>query len=73
MLSEMSNEGGLSKLKEVDNNDDESTNGSTQGVQLRSNKAKTIEILARKNAICVNNSVITPEFDPAYPQPTPLT
>jgi hypothetical protein len=29
MLSGMSNEGGLSKLKEVDNDDDESTNGST--------------------------------------------
>jgi hypothetical protein len=51
MLSEMSNEGGLSKLKEVDDDDDESTNGSTQGVQLQSNEAKTIEILARENAI----------------------
>jgi hypothetical protein len=51
MLSEMSNEGGLSKLKEVDDDDDESTNGSTHGVQLQSNEAKTIEILARENAI----------------------
>lgn len=51
MLSEMSNEGGLSKLKEVDDDDDESTNGSTQGVQLQSNEAKTIEILARENAL----------------------
>ena len=51
MLSEMSNEGGLSKLKEVDDDDDESTNGSAQGVQLQSNEAKTIEILARENAI----------------------
>ena len=52
MLSEMSNEGGLSKLKEVDDDDDESTNGSTQGVQIsQSNEAKTIEILARENAI----------------------
>ena len=51
MLSEMSNEGGLSKLKEVDDDDDESTNGSTQGVQLQSSEAKTIEILARENAI----------------------
>lgn len=50
MLSEMSNEGCLSKLKEVDD-DDESTNGSTQGVQLQSNEAKTIEILARENAL----------------------
>jgi hypothetical protein len=51
MVSEMSNEGGLSKLKEVDDNDDKNTNGSTQGVQLQSNEAKTIKILAKKNAI----------------------
>jgi hypothetical protein len=51
MLSEMSNEGGLSKLKEVDDDDDESTNGSNHGVALQSNEAKTIEILARENAI----------------------
>jgi PSP1 C-terminal conserved region len=51
MLSEMSNEGGLSKLKEVDDDDDESTNGSNHGVTLQSNEAKTIEILARENAI----------------------
>ncbi|PMD45056.1 PSP1-domain-containing protein [Hyaloscypha variabilis F] len=51
MLSEMSNEGGLSKLKEVDDDDDESTNGSNHGVALQSNEAKTIEILARENAL----------------------
>lgn len=52
MLSEMSNDGtGLGKLKEVEDDDDESTNGSTHGVQLQSNEAKTIEILARENAI----------------------
>jgi hypothetical protein len=51
MLSEMSNEGGLGKLKEVEDDDDESTNGSTQGVQLQSAEAKTIELLARENAI----------------------
>lgn len=51
MLSEMSNEGGLSKLKEVDDDDDESTNGSNHGVALQSNEAKTIELLARENAI----------------------
>jgi len=51
MLSEMSSEGGLSKLKEVDDDDDESTNGSNHGVALQSNEAKTIEILARENAI----------------------
>jgi hypothetical protein len=51
MLSEMSNEGGLSKLKEVEDDDDESTNGSSHGVQLQSAEAKTIELLARENAI----------------------
>ncbi|KAH7407557.1 hypothetical protein BKA64DRAFT_571674 [Cadophora sp. MPI-SDFR-AT-0126] len=52
MLSEMSNEGGLSNLKEVDDDDDESTNGSNHGVTLQqSSEAKTIEILARENAI----------------------
>jgi len=51
MLSEMSNEGGLSKLKEVEDDDDESTNGSNHGVQLQSAEAKTIELLARENAI----------------------
>jgi len=52
MLSEMSNEGGLSKLKEVDDDDDESTNGSNHGVALQSNEAaKTIEMLTRENII----------------------
>ena len=51
MLSEMSNEGGLGKVKEVDDDDDESTNSSAQGVQLQSAEAKTIELLARENAI----------------------
>jgi hypothetical protein len=51
MLSEMSNDGGLSNLKEVDDDDDESTNGSNHGVALQSNEAKTIEILARENAL----------------------
>ncbi|KAK2625610.1 hypothetical protein QTJ16_004922 [Diplocarpon rosae] len=53
MLSEMSNkEGVLSNLKEVDDDDDESTNGSSHGVTLQqSNEAKTIEILARENAL----------------------
>ncbi|RDL39279.1 Uncharacterized protein BP5553_03619 [Venustampulla echinocandica] len=50
MLSEMS-DSGLSKLKEVDDDDDESTNGSNHGVTLQSNEAKTIELLARENAI----------------------
>lgn len=64
MLSEMSNEGGLSKLKEVDDDDDESTNGSNHGVALQSSEAKTIELLARENAILrqqqYNNSRIRP-------------
>jgi len=51
MLSEMSNEGGLGKVKEVEDDDDESTNGSSHGVVLQSNEAKTIEMLARENAI----------------------
>jgi hypothetical protein len=51
MLSEMSNDGGLSKLKEVDDDDDESTNGSNHGVPVQTSEAKTIEMLARENAI----------------------
>ncbi|CZT08754.1 related to suppressor protein PSP1 [Rhynchosporium graminicola] len=54
MLSEMSNDGALSKLKEVDDDDDddESTNGSNHGVAVQqSNEAKTIELLARENAM----------------------
>lgn len=52
MLSEMSSEGGmLGKVKEVDDDDDESTNDSSQGSQQLSVEAKTIELLARENAI----------------------
>lgn len=51
MLSEMSNEGGLSKLKEVEDDDDDSTNESNPGAQEKSAEAKTIELLARENAI----------------------
>ncbi|RAL58812.1 hypothetical protein DID88_009122 [Monilinia fructigena] len=51
MLSEMT-EGGLGKVKEVeDDDDDESTNGSSHGVQIQSQEAKTIELLARENAM----------------------
>jgi hypothetical protein len=64
MLSEMSSEGGLGKVKEVDDDDDESTNGSSHGVVLQSNEAKTIEMLARENAILrqqnINNSRLRP-------------
>jgi hypothetical protein len=51
MLSEMSNEGGLSKLKEVEDDDDDSTNDSNPGTQVQSAEAKTIELLARENAM----------------------
>ncbi|KAJ9132618.1 Protein PSP1 [Pleurostoma richardsiae] len=53
MLSEMSNEGGmLGKVKEVeDDDDDDSTSGSAQGGQHQSAESKTIEMLARENAI----------------------
>lgn len=51
MLSEMSNDGGLGKLKEVEDDDDESSHGSNHGAHLQSNDAKTIELLARENAL----------------------
>ena len=51
MLSEMSNEGGLSKLKEVEDDDDDSANDSNHGAQEKSAEAKTIELLARENAM----------------------
>jgi hypothetical protein len=52
MLSEMSSDGtGLEKLKEVEDDDDESTNGSAQGAQLQETQAKALEMLARENAI----------------------
>lgn len=65
MLSEMSSEGGLGKVKEVDDDDDESTNGSNHGVALPSSEAsKTIELLARENAILrqqnIHNSRLRP-------------
>ncbi|RFU34217.1 tRNA pseudouridine synthase, partial [Scytalidium lignicola] len=52
MLSEMSNDGmGLGKLKEVDDDDDGSGDSSNHDVRVQSNEAKTIELLARENAI----------------------
>ncbi|KAG9248192.1 hypothetical protein BJ878DRAFT_538602 [Calycina marina] len=51
MLSEMSSEGGLRKVKEVEDDDDKSTNGSSQGAMLQSAEARTIEHLARENAM----------------------
>ncbi|KAK1728101.1 uncharacterized protein BDZ83DRAFT_767700 [Colletotrichum acutatum] len=52
MLSEMSNEGGLlGKVKEVDDDDDESATESMQSSMHQSAEAKTIELLARENAM----------------------
>jgi hypothetical protein len=52
MLSEMSSDGaGLGKLKEVEDDDDESTNGSAQGAQLQESQAEALAMLARENAI----------------------
>jgi hypothetical protein len=52
MLSEMSNEGGLANLKEVEDDDDEeSTTDSNHGVALNMNDSRTIEMLARENAL----------------------
>lgn len=61
MLSEMSNDNtGLGKVKEVDDDEDESPNGSTQGTKIQLDQAKAIEELARENAILrqqnLNNS-----------------
>ena len=53
MLSEMSNDAGLGKLKEVEDDDDESSHSSAHGSNgnMQSNDAKTIEMLARENAM----------------------
>ncbi|KAJ0345885.1 hypothetical protein COL26b_001152 [Colletotrichum chrysophilum] len=52
MLSEMSNDGGLlGKVKEVDDDDDESASESMQSSMHQSAEAKTIELLARENAM----------------------
>jgi hypothetical protein len=61
MLSEMSNDGaGLGKVKEVDDDEDNSPNGSTKGTKIQLDQAKAIEELARENAILrqqnLNNS-----------------
>jgi hypothetical protein len=52
MLSEMSSDGkGLGKVREVEDDDEESYHEDTQhGVQLPSTQAQTIELLARENA-----------------------
>ena len=51
MLGETMHDGGaLGRVREVDD-DDESTNGSEEGVQLTSAQARTIEHLAMENAV----------------------
>ncbi|KAF4974820.1 hypothetical protein FZEAL_8325 [Fusarium zealandicum] len=52
MLSEMANDGTmLGKVKEVEDDDDESPNDSLQGSFHQTSDAKTIEMLTRENAI----------------------
>jgi hypothetical protein len=52
MLSEMSNDGSLlGKVKEVDDDDDESTTESMHNSFHQTSESKTIEMLARENAI----------------------
>lgn len=52
MLSEMTNDGvGLDKVKEVDDDDDESPTRSLQGTRVQMEQARAIEELARENAI----------------------
>ncbi|KAK2591422.1 hypothetical protein QQS21_010886 [Conoideocrella luteorostrata] len=52
MLSEMANDGSmLGKVKEVDDDDDESTSESLQGSFHQMSESKTIEMLTRENAI----------------------
>ena len=52
MLSEMANDGSmLGKVKEVDDDDDESTTDSLQGSFHQSSESKTIEMLTRENAM----------------------
>jgi hypothetical protein len=52
MLSEVSNDGiGLEKLKEVEDDDDESASGTRPITQIQEAPAKTLEMLTRENAI----------------------
>lgn len=52
MLSEMANDGSmLGKVKEVEDDDDESASESLQGSFHQTSEAKTIEMLARENAM----------------------
>lgn len=66
MLSEMANDGSmLGKVKEVEDDDDESASESLQGSFHQMSESKAIEMLARENAILrqqqqYNNSRIRP-------------
>ncbi|KHN95865.1 PSP1 domain-containing protein [Metarhizium album ARSEF 1941] len=65
MLSEMANDGSmLGKVKEVEDDDNESTSESLQGSFHQMSETKTIEMLARENAMLrqqqYNNSRIRP-------------
>ncbi|KID88475.1 PSP1 domain-containing protein [Metarhizium guizhouense ARSEF 977] len=65
MLSEMANDGSmLGKVKEVEDDDDESASESLQGSYHQMSESKTIEMLTRENAMLrqqqYNNSRIRP-------------
>jgi hypothetical protein len=51
MLSEMSNEGGLGKLREVEDDDDGGAHDSNYGPPAQSAEAMTIKALAKENAM----------------------
>lgn len=52
MLSEMSNDGMLGKVHEVDDDDNQSSHSSGHGIQTQqTDQSKTIELLARENAM----------------------
>jgi hypothetical protein len=71
MLSEMSNEGMLGKVHEVDDDDNQSNHSSGHGMQPhQSAESKTIEYLARENAMLrqqqYQNSRIRPRASTTY-------
>jgi hypothetical protein len=71
MLSEMSNEGMLGKVHEVDDDDNQSTESSGQGGQTHhTDQSKTIELLARENAMLrqqqYQNSRLRPRASTSY-------
>lgn len=72
MLSEMSNEGMLGKVHEVEDDDVQSTHSSGQGTQThQADQFKTIELLARENAMLrqqqqYQNSRLRPRASTSY-------